>query len=99
MRLSPQTQQTIRNSVQDIFGTDAHVKVFGSRLDDNARGGDIDLLVELPSITQEVERKTLQLVARLQLLIGDQPIDILVLDPSTRRQAIHDQALRTGIRL
>ncbi|SEI49926.1 nucleotidyltransferase domain-containing protein [Nitrosomonas eutropha] len=66
MRLSPYTQRIICESVQDIFGTDAHVKVFGSRLDDNARGGDIDLLVELPSITQEVERKTLQLVARLQ---------------------------------
>ncbi|PXV84257.1 hypothetical protein [Nitrosomonas eutropha] len=66
MRLSPYTQRIICESDQDIFGTDAYVKVFGSRLDDNARGNDIDLLVELPSITQEVERKALQLIARLQ---------------------------------
>lgn len=75
------------------------MKLFGSRIDDDARGGDIDLLVELPSITEEIERKTMRLTARLQLRIGDQPIDVLVLDPSTPRQSIHEQAAMTGIRL
>ncbi|AJP48553.1 DNA polymerase III subunit beta [Rugosibacter aromaticivorans] len=99
MRLSQKTQQIIRDTVQEIFGVDAEVKLFGSRVNDAARGGDIDLLVELPSITAEVERKTMQLIARLQLRIGDQPIDVLVLDPSTPRQSIHEQASLTGIRL
>lgn len=61
------------------------MKLFGSRINDDARGGDIDLLIELSSITAELERKTMQLVARLQLRIGGQPIDVLVLDPSTPR--------------
>ena len=99
MRLSQQTQQIIRDTVREIFGVEANVKLFGSRIDDDARGGDIDLLVELPSVTAEIERKTMQLAARLQLRIGDQPIDVLVLDPSTPRQPIHEQAARTGIRL
>ena len=99
MRLSLQTQQIIRDTVREVFGDGASVKVFGSRINDEARGGDIDLLVELPSITAEIERKTMQLAARLQLRIGDQPIDVLVLDPATIRQPIHEQASITGIGL
>lgn len=99
MRLSQQTQQIIRDTVREVFGVEANVILFGSRVNDDARGGDIDLLVELPSIAAEIERKTMQLTARLQLRIGDQPIDVLVLDPSTPRQSIHEQASITGIRL
>ena len=99
MRLSQQTQQIIRDTVQEIFGAEANVKLFGSRLNDDARGGDIDLLVELTTVTAEIERKTMQLTARLQMRIGDQPIDVLVIDPATPRQSIHEQAAKTGIRL
>jgi hypothetical protein len=41
---------------------------------DEARGGDIDLLIELPFLIEDIERKTMQLIARLQLGIGDQPL-------------------------
>lgn len=99
MRLSQQTQKIIRDTVQEVFGVEAQVKLFGSRINDDARGGDIDLLVELPSVTAGIERKTMQFIARLQLRIGDQPIDVLVLDPSTPRPSIHEQASLTGIKL
>jgi predicted nucleotidyltransferase len=99
MRLSTNQIEVIRRTVREIFGMEADVKLFGSRTNDDARGGDIDLLVEMPTIVVEPERKTLQLVARLQLRLGDQPIDVLVLDPSTPRQPIYEQAVRTGIKL
>jgi len=99
MRLSKNQIEVIRRTVREIFGAEADVKLFGSRANDDARGGDIDLLVEMPTIVVEPERKTLQLVARLQLRLGDQPIDVLVLDPSTPRQPIYEQAIRTGIKL
>lgn len=99
MRLSKNQIEVIRRTVREIFGVEADVKLFGSRANDDARGGDIDLLVEMPTIVVEPERKTLQLVARLQLRLGDQPIDVLVLDPSTPRQPIYEQAIRTGIKL
>ena len=99
MRLSLQTQQIIKDTTREVFGTQANVKVFGSRINDDARGGDIDLLVELPFCIADSERKALQLTARLQLRLGDQPIDVLVIDPSTLRQAIHEQATMTGISL
>lgn len=81
MRLSLQAQQIIKDTTKEVFGIDAVVKVFGSRIDDDARGGDIDLLVELPFVMADSERKTLQLLARLQLRMGDQPIDVVFIDP------------------
>jgi len=99
MRLSRQTQQTIRKTVHEIFGPYATVSLFGSRIDNTARGGDIDLLVQLAEPVEQREHKELQLVARLQIRLGDQPIDVLLLDPNTTRQSVHEEALRTGIRL
>ena len=49
MRLSATQTQTILHCVRQQFGADAAVMLFGSRLDDAARGGDVDLLVESQS--------------------------------------------------
>ncbi|MEN8177173.1 MAG: hypothetical protein ABFS39_00960 [Pseudomonadota bacterium] len=38
-------------------------------------------------------------VARQQLRLGDQPIDVLVIDPGTIKQPVHTEALRTGVEL
>ena len=46
MRLSPAQTRLIMQCVRQQLGPDAHVMLFGSRLDDAARGGDVDLLVE-----------------------------------------------------
>jgi len=99
MRLTEHARKLIRDAVQEVFGAEATVSLFGSRVDDSARGGDIDLLVELRQPVADREHKILQLIARLQLRLGDQPIDVLVLDPATERRPIHEQALLTGVLL
>ena len=99
MRLTPKQQRIIRETAAEVFGSGAMISVFGSRLDDSARGGDLDLLVRSEQPIQDRQRKTLQFVAKLQIRLGDQPIDVLVLDPQTDRKPIHEQAIRTGERL
>ena len=47
MRLTPAERTAIRETVLAVAGTGSRVRLFGSRIDNNARGGDIDLLVEL----------------------------------------------------
>ncbi len=99
MRLTSEEQDVIRRTAEEVFGPAISVVLFGSRVDDTKRGGDIDLLVKSPAPIEERERKALSLVAKLQMQLGDQPIDVLVLDPEAARQRVHDEALRTGIRL
>jgi len=42
MRLTPTQARVILSCVRQQFGADAQVKLFGSRLDDSLRGGDVD---------------------------------------------------------
>lgn len=49
MRLSPQSQIIIHQAVVQRYGDRAQVRLFGSRLDDAAKGGDIDLHVRIQS--------------------------------------------------
>ena len=75
------------------------VRLFGSRADDAARGGDIDLMV---STTEPVARSALLaavLAARLQAALSDQRIDVLVEAPYLQQQPIHQIARCEGVLL
>jgi len=99
MRLTPEARQIIKASTQEVFGLNATVRVFGSRANDEARGGDIDLLVECSEPVKDKLKKTLALTARLQSRLGDQRIDVIVADPQTKPQSVHEVARRTGVPL
>jgi len=99
MRLSDHDRQAIRKITTELAGPQARVLLFGSRTRDDLRGGDIDLLVELPAITPQ--RLTLgdRLGVRLQRAIGLRKIDILVADPATPSSPVLAAARRDGIAL
>ena len=99
MRLTNHAKTVIHNTAIEVFGTNISVSLFGSRIDDSARGGDIDLLIQSEELIADCHRKTLQLVAKLQIRLGDQPIDVLTIDPQTAKHAVHEEALRTAIKL
>ena len=99
MRLTREACRIIKASAQEIFGPSATVCVFGSRTNDEARGGDIDLLVECIEPVADRLRKTLALTASLQRRLGDQQIDIIVTDPQTKQRPVHEVARRTGVPL
>jgi hypothetical protein len=46
MRLDYKKVEVVRTVVDKIVGKGSRVRVFGSRLNDSKRGGDLDLLVE-----------------------------------------------------
>jgi predicted nucleotidyltransferase len=46
MRLLPEQIEHIVTASRELLGADARVWLFGSRVHDDFRGGDIDLLVE-----------------------------------------------------
>jgi predicted nucleotidyltransferase len=79
MRLTPQEIQVIKSTVKKVMGREARVWLFGSRVDDNKRGGDIDLFIEadLQNPLDRVQKKS-QLWAKLQQRLGEQRIDIIL---------------------
>ncbi len=76
MRLSTAQTRLIVQCVHQQFGADARVMLFGSRLDDTARGGDVDLLVEsdAPATLRQRALATIALENALEL-----PVDIVAL--------------------
>jgi predicted nucleotidyltransferase len=99
MRLTETQIQAIHTTAEEIFGSDARVSLFGSRVDDHARGGDIDLLIEVEHVLDNRPAMAARFSARLQRRKGEQRIDVLIIDPNTRLQPIHRVARETGIRL
>ena len=62
---------------------DERVFSFGSCTRHDLRGGDIDLLIELARPGLDKLSVSLRTGARLQQLIGERKIDVLVTDPQT----------------
>jgi len=52
MRIDEEHKKDIVRLAHQVMGGDCRVRVFGSRLDDAARGGDLDLMVECPDAVE-----------------------------------------------
>ncbi|MCC5866797.1 MAG: nucleotidyltransferase domain-containing protein [Wenzhouxiangella sp.] len=100
MRLTPHQIEAIKQSATEVFGAEAQVWLFGSRVDDSKRGGDIDLYVEVPSIDpDEIRRLESRFWIRLQRRLGERRIDIVTHLHGTPLRPIDQQARDTGVRL
>ncbi|MCK9532901.1 MAG: nucleotidyltransferase domain-containing protein [Gammaproteobacteria bacterium] len=96
MRLSKQQIQAIRELVAQLAGNSAEVRVFGSRLDDHKRGGDLDLLVELPDAVENPALLTARLSACISRAMNGRKVDVVLSAPNLRHLPIHDVAFKEG---
>ena len=95
MRLQKKEIQTILQVARNIYGEEVKVYLFGSRLDNTKRGGDIDLLIR----TDEEKKGVLvriRMIAQLKFLLGDQKIDII---GDHEESLVAQEALRKGVLL
>ena len=83
MRLTAEEQKRIKQQVSNVFGKGSKVFLFGSRVDDAKKGGDIDLFIEAEHLINEAEQK-ITLITQLQLALGDQKIDIVLAKDANR---------------
>ena len=96
MRLTADQIRSIVDATHELAGGDAQVRLFGSRLNDELLGGDIDLLVECPRPVAQPVWLAAQITARLQRALGDRKIDVLVLGPGTKLDPVHRVARAEG---
>lgn len=83
MRLSRFEIDTINALAQKHFRNGTSVFLFGSRVDDNKKGGDIDLLIKNNEDALTI-RKKISFLAELKSMIGDQKIDVVFDNAGTR---------------
>lgn len=72
------------------------MRVFGSRLDDTAHGGDVDLMLELPEPVDNPALMAAQMSALVSRAMHGRKVDVLLSAPNLMRLPIHDIALKEG---
>ena len=95
MRLSETQHQAIKKYFIEVFH-DGHIYLFGSRVNDEKKGGDIDLYIDSPDKKNLVHKK-IDFLVKLKREIGNQKIDV-VFNKGLNR-AIDHVAIKEGILL
>lgn len=96
MRITDEQRRSIRSVVAETAGSDARVRLFGSRLRDDARGGDVDLMVELATPVERPALLSATLSARVSRLLGGRRVDVVLAAPNLARLPVHEVATREG---
>lgn len=96
VRLTEPQAEGVRQAVAEVFGPAVIVRLFGSRADVTRRGGDIDILVEVPE-GRDGLRDESRLRAALEDRLGERRVDILLVTPGRKREPIEEIAYETGV--
>lgn len=95
MRLDPTTVSTIREETLKLDPS-AEIYLHGSRVDDSARGGDIDLLV----VSDVIDfRRTMKLRRAILDRIGWQQLDLVVRRRNEMNEPFATACLASSVRL
>ena len=96
MRLTEDQIQAIRQLALQVGGVQSRVRVFGSRLDDTAHGGDIDLMLEFTEPVDNPALMAAQMSAQVSRAMHGRKVDVLLSAPNLMRLPIHDIAFKEG---
>ena len=100
MRLNNNQAAAIKDTVVDIFGSGTQVFLFGSRVDDAGKGGDIDLLIVSTLPEKEALDRKIKVLSHLSFRLGEQKIDVITTaNAEGDQRLIVKEALKKGIRL
>jgi len=95
VRLTNKEIEAITSVYKDIFKS-GNIYLFGSRVDDTKKGGDIDLYIQANNKENLTEKK-LNFLIELKRKIGEQKIDVVISRDINR--PIEQIALKNGIQL
>jgi predicted nucleotidyltransferase len=99
MRLTIQQIQLVKKTVDTVLNAPNNVWLFGSRANDEKRGGDIDLFIETQSPCANRAETICRLYGELVVTLGEQKIDILLKDKNTAEVPIFEIARHYGVLL
>lgn len=97
MRLTDSEKMIIKAASIKIFGINAKIFLFGSRVDDSIKGGDIDLYIETEQHT--LLQNKISFISLLKWQLGDQKIDVVINSPDKKDKKIYRIAKESGIEI
>ena len=97
MRLTEQQVNIIRQVVVNLAGKSARITLFGSRVDDTKKGGDVDLLITIPELVQHPAELSAKISAQLIRKFEGRKVDVILSAPNLKDLPIHAIAQKTGI--
>jgi hypothetical protein len=98
MRLTPHEVAAIKAAARETFGETAVVRLFGSRVDDSLRGGDIDLHFEVDDGQQDY-RHAADFKWKLFHQIEERKVDLVFHVRGRPMRSIDTAAFQQGIPL
>ena len=97
MCLTITEQQQFIHLTTQYFWQSANLYLLGSRVDDNKKGGDIDLLVETDAAVSMQQK--LDFLVNVEMTGTQRKIDLILKAPDSGERAIYKTAKQTGILL
>lgn len=95
MRLSKHYKDVIKEKFHQIFDK-GEIYLFGSRVDDSQKGGDIDLYLAVEDHS-DIFRKKIRFLAQVKRELGEQKIDVVF--NKDKNRLIEQEAIKWGIKL
>lgn len=99
MRLSEKERANIKQAAKEVWGDKATIYLFGSRTDNTKRGGDIDLYIQLSEMksSRQLIHQKAAFLTKLDILIGEQKIDVIINTPGNEDLPIIKTARNEGV--
>ncbi|MCX7162327.1 MAG: nucleotidyltransferase domain-containing protein [Rhodocyclales bacterium] len=96
MRLNQGQIESIKQTVQAIAGEDARAIIFGSRLHDETKGGDLDLLVQADQHITLLQRARIKMLLEQSLAL---PVDVITHQRHAPTTPFQQIAIKNGVSL
>lgn len=96
MRLSKRIIDILQDNIKKSFGN-VNIYLFGSRTDDNKKGGDIDLAIDTNISKQDFMNKKVLFLSLLMRIDFDYQIDIV--NFNTKDELLHSEIQKNCIKI
>ncbi|WP_320034557.1 nucleotidyltransferase domain-containing protein [Halarcobacter sp.] len=96
MRLKKVIVDKIKDAILNSFG-DVNIYIFGSRVDDSKRGGDIDIAIDSNFGREEFRKRKIKLISNLLRKDFDLKIDIV--NYNTNDEFLKKQIVKNCIKI
>lgn len=94
MRLKQSEVEVIKHTILKYI-SDAKIILFGSRVDDTKRGGDIDIFIETQDFV--TLKQQIKIMTDLEINGIGRKVDMVFKTPTTKQQSIFETIYQEGI--